>query len=151
MFDTFLFRGIVKVLASLTKKENRLRPIFCPKDLLTRFGNRIPTLSHIVIGGTGIMLVKQIKVCIIYSVDMVLPPDNMCVWNLEVFMKFGLLYLRLCATYATYDFQHFMPLYLEASVICHNFTILFCMVAEQSLTSIIHKLSNLVYSFLVSK
>ena len=67
MFNTFLSRAIVKVLASQTKKENHLRLTFCPKDLLTRFGNSIPTLLHIVIGVTGIMAVKQIKVCTMYS------------------------------------------------------------------------------------
>ena len=67
MFNTFLSRAIVEVLVSQTKKENHLRLTFCPKDLLTRFGNSIPTLLHIVIGVTGIMAVKQIKVCTMYS------------------------------------------------------------------------------------
>ena len=56
-------REIVKVQASQTRKENHLRPIFCPKGLLIRFGNSILVLLPIVTGGTGIMRGRQTKVC----------------------------------------------------------------------------------------
>uniref|UniRef100_A0A0A9DN01 Uncharacterized protein n=1 Tax=Arundo donax TaxID=35708 RepID=A0A0A9DN01_ARUDO len=54
--------GIAEVQASQTKKENRLRPIFCPKGLSIRFGNSIRMLSHIVTGGIGKIAGRQIKV-----------------------------------------------------------------------------------------